>query len=169
MWFEIDNKLATGEKENLTESDIIVRLQIIILLRYKARGCRPPLHITPLYCPVFEPVFVCKYGITGWETARLPQLTLQSHILVRTVLRYIWGADDETIAYCVCMFVYMYVYTKMKHKWPVEEVIIFSCNTSWAKSRYTVYSIVLMALLRYWHLVSLTFKLSCLTLWYLVV
>ena len=26
-----------------------------------------------------------------------------------------------------------------------------------------------MVLLRYWHLVSLTFKLSCLTLWYLVV
>jgi len=43
-------------------------------------------------------------------------------------MRYVWGADDETIAYCVCMFVYMYVYTTMKHKWPVEEVIILSYN-----------------------------------------
>ena len=34
---------------------------------------------------------------------------------------------------------------------------------------YTVYSIVLIVLLRHWYLVSLTFKLSCLTLWYLVV
>jgi len=49
-------------------------------------------------------------------------------MLVRTIQRYIWGADDETIAYCVCMFVYMYVYTNMKHKRPVEEVIIFSYN-----------------------------------------